>query len=290
METLSMKNYKNYMPVIKASILPHSPLLVPEIGRANYGFLEATNNAYKKIGEDLLANPPETILIITPHGSSEEIFNINTAPEMEVSFQDFGFIPPKTFLKGDVLLSDQINTYLKERFPIHLNSESLLDYGSAVPAYLLKNLGVDFKIITITPSEKADLRACYEFGQELKKFLSTSDKKIAVISSSDLSHRLKKKSPAGYSPKGAKFDNKIIEYLNELKTAAESILKMDTKIIKDAGECGLKPIMIILGLIHEEPLESKVLAYQTDFGVGYLSLGFKEIEKFDNSYDEPRGE
>ena len=102
-----------------------------------------------------------------------------------------------------------------------------------------------------------------------------SDKKIAVISSSDLSHRLKKKSPGGYSPKGAKFDNKLIEYLADPKTAAANILKMDSKLIEAAGECGLKPIVVLLGILDGLENEAKILAYQTDFGVGYLSLNFK---------------
>jgi len=271
------------MPLVKASILPHSPLLIPEIGRVNHVFLEATTNAYKKISKELLTTEPETILIITPHGLSSEVFNINAAPEMEINFQDFGFIPPKTFLKGDVLLADQIKNHFKDNFLVHLSSEIILDYGSAVPAYLLKNLGVDCKIITLTPPETADLETCYNFGKELGSFIKTNNKKIAVTSSSDLSHRLKKKSPGGHSPKGAKFDNKLLEYLREPEKAAINILKMDKKLIADAGECGLKSIVLLLGIINEETLESKLLAYQTDFGVGYLSLDFKLIN---GSYDD----
>ena len=50
---------------------------------------------------------------------------------------------------------------------------------------------------------------------------------------------------------------------------------MDKKLIKDAGECGLKPIMITLGILDQIKWEPEVLAYQTDFGIGYLSLNFK---------------
>lgn len=278
------------MPLIKSAILPHSPLLIPEIGRANYDFLGQTIIAYQKIQEQLANLQPETIIIITPHGLSGNDFNINTAPEMEINLQDFGFIPPKTIFPGDLLLADQIKNQLRGEFPAHLSSEMFLDYGSAIPAYLLRPNGKNFKIITITPPEGAELEACYLFGQKLKEIINSSPKKIAVISSSDLSHRLKKKSPGGYSPKGTKFDNKLIEYLNDPETAAENILKIDRKLIAEAGECGLRPIIILLGIISGENLEAKTMAYQTDFGVGYLSLEFKEEKNINTDYDESERE
>lgn len=285
---LSAKNSKN-MSLVKSALLPHSPLLIPEIGRANYDFLGQTLAAYRKIQEELADLEPETIIIITPHGLSGNDFNLNAAPEMEINLQDFGFIPPKTIFSGDLLLADQIKNQLRGRFPVHLSSELVLDYGSAIPAYLLQSAGRNFKLVTITPPEGANIEACYQFGQALKDILNASPKKIAVIASGDLSHRLKKKSPGGYSPKGAKFDNKLIEYLNDLETAATNILKMDHKLITEAGECGLKPIMILLGIIAGAGLEAKTLAYQTDFGVGYLSLEFKESNKI-NSYEQLSGE
>jgi aromatic ring-opening dioxygenase LigB subunit len=274
------------MPLVKAAILPHSPLLIPEIGRANHEFLSQTVAAYQKIQEQLIELNPETVLILTPHGpAGDHDFNLNIAPELEINFQDFGFIPPKTVLSGDLLLADQIKNHLRGKFSVQLSSEALLDYGSAIPAHLLKSNELKFKLLTITPPEETNLKECYDFGRELKTVIESSDKKIAVISSGDLSHRLKKKSPGGYSPKGTKFDNKLIEYLNNPQTAAENILKMDTKLIIDAGECGLKPIMILLGLLDKISLEAKTLAYQTDFGVGYLSLDFKTITNSD--YDKP---
>ena len=50
---------------------------------------------------------------------------------------------------------------------------------------------------------------------------------------------------------------------------------MDNKLIKDAGECGLKPIVILLGILEEIDNKSRILSYQTDFGIGYLSLEFE---------------
>lgn len=266
------------MPLIKAIILPHSPLLIPEIGRANYNFLKKTAEIYKQIGEELKVKEVETIIIISPHALAQDNdFLINVAPEMSIDFKDFGFIPQKTVLTGDSLLADQIKNNLKENadLNIQLVSQELIDYGSAIPAYLLKNIITDFKLLIISPAAGQSLETQFNFGRNLREILNKSEKKIALIASGDLSHRLKKKSPAGYSSKGAKFDNKLIEYLSNSENAAIDILKMDVNLIKEAGECGLKPILIALGVLEQKIWEAEVLAYQTDFGIGYLSLNFK---------------
>lgn len=264
------------MALIKTVILPHSPLLIPEIGRANYSFLSKTTEAYKQVGESLKALEVETIVIISPHGlAQDDAFTLNVAPEMAVNLQDFGFIPPKTILSGDSLLADQIKNTLHNGLPLSLISENILDYGSAIPAYLFKGLINNFKIIVLVPANNLSLEDHFNLGKNLQEIIKSSDKKIAVVASSDLSHRLKRKSPGGYSPKGAKFDNKLIEYLSEPKSAAANILKMDSKLIKDAGECGLKPITILLGLLEGTETKARIFSYQTDFGVGYLSLEFE---------------
>ena len=255
--------------------MPHSPLLVPEIGRANYDFLAKTTTAYEQIGEKLKSSGVDTIIIISPHGlTQDESFTINIAPEMAIDFKDFGFIPPKTILSGDAYLADQIKTALKPEFSLQLISENILDHGSAIPLYLLKKYLPNAKILIVLPANELSLEQQFDFGRKLEEVIIRSDKNIALIASGDLSHRLKKKSPGGYSPKGAKFDNKLIEYLSDATTASENIIKMDAKLIKDAGECGLKPIVIALGVLNNSDWQPEILAYQTDFGIGYLSLDF----------------
>lgn len=264
------------MPIHKAYLLPHSPLLIPEISKSNLSFLDKTTSAYEKVKNELISSGIETLLVISPHGlTQEKSFLINCSPEMEINFQDFGFIPKKTIIKGDVLLADQIKNSLHQELSIKSLSENNLDYGSAIPLYLLKNLEVNFKTIIILPADKLELDDHFQFGEKLGALLNNNNKKIAVIASGDLSHRLKRKSPGGYSPKGPKFDNKLIEYLSDPETTKENILKFDKKFITAAGECALKPISILLGMLHNTPWEPDILAYQTDFGIGYLSLNFQ---------------
>jgi len=264
------------MALSVAALLPHSPLLIPAIGRANYDFLKKTADAYSLIGSALKGAGVETIVIISPHASAAatDSFVLNIAPEMEISLKDFGFIPPRTVLAGDTILADKIQSALRPDFSLPLVSESNLDSGSAIPLYLLREYVPNAKVVVIAAAAGLPLTDQKLFGAALGKVIAASEKRIAVIASGDLSHRLKKKSPGGYSPKGAKFDNKIIELLTAPETATDSILKLDPKFVADAGECGLKPLLVLLGVLAEKKWQAEILAYQTDFGIGYLSVNF----------------
>jgi AmmeMemoRadiSam system protein B len=193
---------------------------------------------------------------------------------MTVDFKEFGFIPPRVVFAGDAILADQIKTALRPDFPVEIISETTLDQGSAVPLYLLRGEG-KFKIVIVSPAADSKREELFALGERLRTVIDSSDKQIAIIASGDLSHRLKKKSPGGYSPKGAKFDNRLIEILSQPENAAADIVSLDDKLVSDAGECGLAPLTVLLGALNRQPWQPEVLAYQTDFGVGYLSFKFQ---------------
>ena len=264
------------MPLIKACLLPHSPLLIPEIGRANYAFLKKTVAAYQTIGQDLSALKAEVLLIISPHGQApEQGIVLNMSPEMEIDLKEFGFIPAHTVFHNATGLSDSLANGLAGQFPLSLAAEKLMDYGTAIPVWLLKDCAPNLRIVSLSFSSELDQAVAYRFGQALAPIIAASEKRVAVIASGDLSHRLKRKSPGGYSPKGPKFDNRIIEMLNDPASAAQEIGKLDKNLAAAAGECGLRPLTAIVGLLEGKTWQPEVLAYQTEFGVGYLSFDFK---------------
>ena len=263
------------MPLKADYLLPHSPLLIPEIAKANHSFFNKTTKAYQAAATKMQLNKVEILIIFSPHASiDKKTFQINVAPEMEVSLKEFGFIPPKILFTGAAVLADKINETLKDEFPLRLSSESLMDYGSAIPAYLLRMENFKPRILTISLANELEKDIQLKFSQALSKIISESEKNIAVIASGDLSHRLQKKSPGGYSAKAAKFDNKIIELISEKKTALKEILQLNNKTTEITGECASTPLTGLLGVLSSNNFETEILAYQTEFGVGYLSAEF----------------
>lgn len=261
------------MPLNFAAIVPHPPLIIPSIGKENVKQLEKTAAAYKKLEEDLYGAQPTTILIISPHGCvHENSFCLNQSPEFTANLESFGDFSTKASLSGNVALTHRIRESLETKAPVQMITEEKLDYGSSIPLFLLTSHLPKVKIIPLYYSGR-NLEANFHFGQLMKKEILKSNERVAVIASGDLSHKLSKNSPAGYSPKGKKFDKKIIELL--LKNQAEDIIKMDEKFIHEACECGLKSIALLLGILDGVKCEPIELSYEAPFGIGYLVMEYK---------------
>lgn len=261
------------MPIVFSAITPHPPILIPAIGKENLGRLKSTLEAFKKLKEDLYVCQPDTIFIISPHGSIQrDSFTMNLSPEFEGNFEDFGDFATKINFAGNIGLAYKIRESMETKAPVQLMSETLLDHGSLVPLYLLAQNLPKIKIIPLYYSG-LDLRAHFKFGQLLKREFLVSHERVAIIASGDLSHRLTKDAPAGYSPRGKKFDKKLIEYLK--KKDVKNIIGMKHDLIYEAGECGLKSIVILLGILDGINCKPKLLSYEGPFGVGYLVMQFE---------------
>lgn len=261
------------MSIVFSAIVPHPPILIRTIGKENLSHLKATVDSYLKLEQELYASQAETIIIISPHGPlQEDSFTMNLNPEFSGDFEKFGDFATKFNLSGDVGLTHKIREKMETQTPLQLISEIKLDHGAAVPLYLLTRHLPKIKIIPLYYSG-LNLSAHYNFGQMIKNELLSLDSRVALIASGDLSHKLSKNAPAGYSPKGKKFDKKLID--NLLKKQTAEIIKFNPDLVAAAGECGLKSIVILLGILDGIKYEPQLLSYQAPFGVGYLVMNFK---------------
>lgn len=261
------------MPIVFSAITPHSPILIPQIGKSNQSRLKATLNSFAKLKKILEDKNPDTILVISPHGLvNKEVFTINLEPKFSANFEEFGDFATKKEWLGNVGLAHQIRESLETKEILRLTSNERLDYGVSVPLFLLTEKLPKVRIIPLYYSGLT-LAEHFEFGEVLRKKLQKRKQKIAIIASGDLSHRLSKEAPGGYSPKGKKFDHKLVELVQKNKSA--EILKMDEKFIEEAGECGLRSILILLGVLSTIKMEPKLLSYEAPFGVGYLTMNFE---------------
>ena len=109
-----------------------------------------------------------------------------------------------------------------------------------------------------------------EFGGWLQ--LRLQDRSAILIASGDLSHRLTPDAPYGFRPQGPLFDRLVIDALRS--RAWEQIEALDPDLVEEAGECGLRPLAILLGAARAANLNSEVLSYEGPFGVGYPVVAF----------------
>jgi len=251
-----------------AAIAPHPPIILPTIGKQNLPKVEKTIEALKELNKKLLEIKPETIIVISPHGEFfTDAFNINTNAVYEANFEQFGDFSTKLTFKPDLEFINHFKEQVETKTPVFLTQHENLDHGTSVPLFYLTEGLKNVKIVPITYC-LLNYQKHIEFGQELKEAIFDTEKKIAVIASGDLSHRLSLDAPAGFSKRAKEFDKKLIKLLKEKKV--ENILNMDPGFIEEAGECGLRSILILLGIIKNMNYEFEVLSYEAPFGVGYL--------------------
>ncbi|MFA6409995.1 MAG: AmmeMemoRadiSam system protein B [Candidatus Buchananbacteria bacterium] len=265
------------MPIVFAASVPHPPVLIPEIGKDNIKQIKKTEDAFKKLEQDFYASKPESILIISPHGKVlADAFSINLNADYTANFKDFGDFGLEMKFKSDYLSIQEIRAAdeTSKTIPIVLSSDQELDHGFSIPLYFLTQHLKNIPIIPVTYST-LDYQQHFAFGQFLHRQLSKINKRFAVIASGDLSHRLTKEAPAGYSEKGQEFDNKLIELIKNKDFAG--LLKIDPELISQAGECGLRSIIILAGIIESLNFAPEILSYEGPFGVGYLISEFKLV-------------
>jgi MEMO1 family protein len=261
------------MSIVFSAIVPHPPLLVPGIGKENRQLLKATIDSYRLLEEELYVSQPDSIIVISPHGPILlNSFTMNISPEYQTNFQEFGDFGTIVKYNGDIGLGYKIRERLETRAPLQLISDQNLDHGTGIPLMMLTAHLPKLKIIPIYYSG-LNIESHFRFGQVLKRELLVNKDRIAVVASGDLSHRLTNNAPAGYSPKAKKFDQKLIDCL--IKNQTTDILNFNEKTTKDAGECGLKSIVIMLGILDGVRLEPKLLSYEFPFGVGYLTMNMR---------------
>jgi aromatic ring-opening dioxygenase LigB subunit len=266
------------MPLKFAAIAPHSPLLIPSIGKDNLARLGKTLNSYKKIGEFLSEQKIEVVLIFSPHGKTEDShLSLSVSPELSINFEEFGDFSAKSQASNNLEISENIRLALLESEKLKAVNENILDFGAGVPAWLLLKEKKEIEVIIIN-SSKLSLKEHFETGNIIGQVLNESKKRIAVIASSDLSHRLDKRSPAGFSPKGQKFDLRLLDLMHEKRI--EDILNLDEKIVEEARPCGLKTIALLFGTLYGAKATWEIITstYEAPFGIGYLTASL-EIKK-----------
>lgn len=262
------------MGILIAGVSPHPPLLIPEVGGRDIAGVRRTQKALETLSAAVAAVQPETVIIITPHGPlHRESPVVLAADNLWGDFSAFG--APEVCLKAENDLElVQALAAAGRRENIDLiqlqtgpqQKEIPLDHGVTVPLYYLQAAGTGYRCVALTYAllPYTDL---FRFGQALQKAVTAVGRRVAIVASADLSHRLIRGAPAGYDPRGREFDEKVVEHLKNYQV--EKLLSMEPALIAAAGECGLRSLSILLGSLAGLPVQPEVLSYEGPFGVGY---------------------
>ena len=261
------------MSLVFASIVPHSPVLLPSVGKEHLKKLKKTITALHRLEQELLASKPDVIVVISPHGRvAQDHFTIEVRERYVPDLKEFGIFEVPLALRSDLRLTSAVKEHLEDRgVPLMLRSDADLDYGIMVP---LTYLAAKIQPATIMPISPSHLppKAHFEFGQGLQEVLLHTDRRVAVVCSVDLSHRLTRTSPAGYSPFGRKFDEKILAILQERKPSA--FVTFEPQLAEKAAQCALSSLTILAGILDTLDAAPEILSYESPFGIGSLAAHY----------------
>ena len=258
------------MSVLAAFMVPHPPMIVPAVGRGSEKQVEETTKAYERVADEIAALRPETIVITSPHSVMyADYFHISPGSKASGSFAGFG--------ARDVRFSEDYDTELVSEIARLADEEGLpagtlgerdpsLDHGTMVPLWFIRGRYKEGRIVRIGLSG-LPYTDHYRLGMLIKEASVNTGRRVVIVASGDLSHKLQDYGPYGYVPEGPEYDERIMDVMG--RAAFDELLDFDETFCDKAAECGQRSFVIMAGAFDGTAVRSERLSHQDITGVGY---------------------
>ncbi len=256
-----------------AFIVPHPPLIIPEVGAGRQSAVQKTIDAYRKVAERIQALQPQVLVIASPHAEGyADRFVISAGQGAEGSFAGFGAPQVRLKTRGDADLAGRIARLAgPEGLPL-VEEDSALDHGTMVPLYFMRALGLDIPLVRVSISGLS-AESHRSLGRCIDRAAEELGRSYVFVASGDLSHKLLKEGPYGYAAQGPSFDRQIREAVEACDCSRFFAFPED--FARRAAECGLRTFQMMAGALEGKEIRSEVLSYEGPFGVGYLVAAFR---------------
>ena len=263
------------MSIIAAFMVPHPPMIVPDVGRGSEKQIEKTIKAYEKVADEIAALKPETIIISSPHSVMySNYFHISPGAGATGSFSEFGASQVKFDVEYDEELVNLISRNAEDRhFPAGTLGEKRkeLDHGTMVPLWFIQKKYRDFKLVR-TGLSGYDLLKHYEYGMMIKDAVDSLGRKAVYVASGDLSHKLQDYGPYGFAEEGPVYDSRIMDVCSGARFG--ELFDFDENFCEKAAECGHKSFVIMAGVLDGRAVETEQYSHEDVTGVGYGICSF----------------
>ena len=258
------------MSIVAAFMVPHPPMIVPEVGKGDEKRVEKTTESYEAVARRIAEIAPDTIIISSPHAPMyADYFNISYGPVGKGSFGDFR--APEVSFKEDY--DREFVASLEEKlrragFPGGTLGvqDGRLDHGTMVPLYFIRKYYDGGRIVRIGLSG-LDLTKHYELGKAVSSIADSLGRKCVYVASGDLSHKLQSYGPYGFAPEGPEYDERIMDVCG--RGAFGELFDFDETFCEKAAECGHRSFVMMAGALDGKALDIKKLSHEDVTGVGY---------------------
>ncbi|MDD5138969.1 MAG: AmmeMemoRadiSam system protein A [Verrucomicrobiales bacterium] len=254
--------------IIGAVLMPHAPILVPAVGGERGGAVEASCRAMRTAAACVTSLQPETIVVISPHSPRKPgAFGLWADDRLEGAFTQFNAPHARVSLPNDQPLIEAIVAEAQaggvETWLIHNRS---LDHGALVPLWFLAGAGWSGPTVVLSLNNH-DEYGLTKLGEVIAAAASALRRRVAIVASGDMSHRLTPDAPGGFHPQAHRFD----EIFMRLIRAGDyrEIQHINPELREVAAEDAADSTMVAAAAVKWNATGHKVLSYEGPFGVGY---------------------
>ncbi|MFH1426679.1 MAG: hypothetical protein ABIG66_04620 [Candidatus Kerfeldbacteria bacterium] len=259
------------MPLIFSAVVPNHPEIAKELAMPGNVELSPTAQSIKELEGELYFMKPDTIVILTSHGSIvPDLINMNisgtVAPKWPEGMTD---MPSDATYTCDVEFMASIKGKIDTKdleVPLTIIAEPSVVPEVAGPlSYLMSHLE-STKVVVMSTADFS-LQEHYLFGEFLADQIMQTNKRVAVFATGHLSSDSAK---AEHEKKT--FDSMCLECLKENRR--EEILRLNNGILKETDADIVIPLSVMLGIIAKVNISPEVLSYEQTYGFGQLVANF----------------
>jgi len=258
------------MGILAAYMVPHPPMIVPDVGRGGEKQIEKTTRAYERVADEIAALSPDTIIITSPHSVMyADYFHISPGRSAKGDFGRFRASQVRFEEEYDAELVRAIAELAGEQgFPAGVMGERdrNLDHGTMVPLYFIRQKYTGGKIVRIGLSG-LPLTEHYKLGQMIREAVERLGRKAVFVASGDLSHKLQDYGPYGYAKEGPQYDERIMDVCS--RASFGELFDFDETFCERAAECGHRSFVIMAGAFDGISVKAEQLSHEDVTGVGY---------------------
>ncbi len=258
------------MSILAAFMVPHPPMIVPDVGQGSEKQVIKTIRAYEQVADEIAALAPETIIITSPHSVMyADYFHISPGRRAKGNFGQFRAPQVKFDEEYDQKLTVKIaELAARQDFPAGLLGErdARLDHGTMVPLYFIRQKYTGAKIVRIGLSG-LPLTDHYRLGEIIKEAVDKTGRRAVFVASGDLSHKLQTYGPYGFAPEGPRYDERIMDVCG--RGAFGELFDFDETFCEKAAECGHRSFVIMAGALDGQAVKAAALSHEDVTGVGY---------------------
>ncbi|MCP3958083.1 MAG: hypothetical protein GY719_09540 [bacterium] len=258
-------------------LLPHPPIIVPEVGRERLEECRSTERACRDFADRMMATRPDRLFMVSPHSPRRGgDFGLWTGERLRGDLGRFGAPGSNIDLPNDPMLANSLRAaaYSDGLGTWSISGSEPLDHGAVVPLWFLAQAGWQGPTCIASLPWSEDPGVMQAFGRALATALASLDGRAALIASGDMSHKVLPGAPAGFHPRAVEFDHALRDLVAE--GALDRLSEIDPELRRLAAEDAADSSMIVAAAIDYRAHGVEVVSYEHPFGVGYLVAVFHD--------------